>query len=259
MKEYLTIGEMAEIFRMDVQLLRHYDAKGLLVPSRRNAANGRRFYYFDQVYPLATIRYLRKLGYSLDKINKFLYADDVNKNVDALAEQTVILRQRCEELMDTINIIQKKLDFIEAESQFTKKNSFRIKTYPQRQFIHIGDEINLFTHELFYFYPTVGFYQGERKWFGAYLFDEFAEEASRLALYQEAEKALIPAVIPGGRYLCGYHYGPYHTIQESIEKLYAAGQEYMLEECVVTLNIIDQFVEGHPANYITALEVLIKE
>lgn len=260
MKEYLTIGEMAEIFHMDVQLLRHYDAKGLLVPSRRNAANGRRFYYFDQVYPLATIRYLRKLGYSLDKINKFLYADDVNKNVDTLVEQTVILRRRCEELMDTINIIQKKLDFIEAESQFTQKDSFRIKTYPQRQFIHIGDELNLFTHELFYFYPTVGFYQGEKKWFGAYLFDElFDGEAAGPALSQGAEQAVIPAVIPGGRYLCGYHYGPYHKIQESIDKLYAAGREYELEECVVTLNIIDQFVEGHPANYITALEVLIKE
>ena len=32
MKEFLTIGELADIFNMDVQLLRHYDAKGLLVP-----------------------------------------------------------------------------------------------------------------------------------------------------------------------------------------------------------------------------------
>ena len=41
-----------------VQLLRHYDAKGLLVPQVRNSENNRRFYHFDQVYPLATIRYL---------------------------------------------------------------------------------------------------------------------------------------------------------------------------------------------------------
>ena len=31
MKEFLSIGELAKIFDMDVQLLRHYDAKGLLV------------------------------------------------------------------------------------------------------------------------------------------------------------------------------------------------------------------------------------
>ena len=60
MKEFLTIGELADIFDMDVQLLRHYDAKGLLVPQVRNSENKRRFYHFDQVYPLATIRYLRR-------------------------------------------------------------------------------------------------------------------------------------------------------------------------------------------------------
>ena len=65
MKEFLTIGELADIFNMDVQLLRHYDAKGLLVPQVRNSENNRRFYHFDQVYPLATIRYLRRLDYSL--------------------------------------------------------------------------------------------------------------------------------------------------------------------------------------------------
>lgn len=53
MKEFLSIGELAKIFDMDVQLLRHYDAKGLLVPQVRNSENSRRFYHFDQVYPLA--------------------------------------------------------------------------------------------------------------------------------------------------------------------------------------------------------------
>ena len=70
MKEFLTIGELANIFNMDVQLLRHYDTKGLLVPQVRNSENNRRFYHFDQVYPLATIRYLRRLDYSLAQIVK---------------------------------------------------------------------------------------------------------------------------------------------------------------------------------------------
>ena len=36
MKEFLTIGELADIFNMDVQLLRHYDAKGLLKSAIRD-------------------------------------------------------------------------------------------------------------------------------------------------------------------------------------------------------------------------------
>ena len=71
MKEFLTIGELANIFNMDVQLLRHYDAKGLLVPQVRNSENNRRFYHFDQVYPLATIRYLRRLTTPLPRSRLF--------------------------------------------------------------------------------------------------------------------------------------------------------------------------------------------
>ena len=128
MKEYLTIGELAAIFKMDVQLLRYYDAQGLLVPALRNEQNGRRFYHFDQIYPLATIRYLRKLGYSLEKIGDFVRTGDVDKNVGTLTDQAAILRKRCEELMETVDIIQKKLDFIERESRATQEGRFFLKT-----------------------------------------------------------------------------------------------------------------------------------
>lgn len=252
MKEYLSIGELANIFNMDVQLLRHYDAKGLLVPAIRNPTNSRRQYHFDQVYQLATIRYLRALGYSLKSIKDFIYADDVNKNLDTMIDQSEQLRQQCEGLLETVDIIQKKLAFIDRECQYTQEGSFSIRTYPDRQFVDIGDEINLFTHELFYFYPTIGFYEGDDKRFGAYLFDEQSPNSTAL-------KQANQSTVPGGRYLCGYHYGPYQTIQKSIKKLFEAGKDYKLDSCVVTLNIIDQFVEGHPTNYITGLEVLIIE
>ena len=47
MKEFLTIGELADIFNMDVQRVRHYDAKCLLVPQVRNSEIIRLFYQFD--------------------------------------------------------------------------------------------------------------------------------------------------------------------------------------------------------------------
>lgn len=250
MKEYLTIGELANIFQMSVQLLRHYDAHKLLVPAVRN--NSRRLYHFNQIYQLATIRYLRRLGYSLDEIKEFIATDNLSQNLNRMIHQTAILQQKCDDLTKTIQIIQKKLAFIEREKKFTTREKIYIREYPDRQFIPIGDELTLFTHELFYFYPTVGFYQGGKKWFGAYLFDE---EDSVTTTHKGAETATIP----GGRYLCGYHYGPYQTIQDSIDKLYKAGTQYKLDSCVVTLNIIDQFVEGNTLNYITALEVRINE
>ena len=234
MKEFLTIGELADIFNMDVQLLRHYDAKGLLVPQVRNSENNRRFYHFDQVYPLATIRYLRRLDYSL-------------------AQR---LRRQCDELNATIQIIQQKVEFIEREQAASQRDKFYVRSFPRRAFLHIGEEINLFTHELFYFYPTVGFYQGQRKWFGAYLYEDTPAEARRLPDLMADQPV---SYIPAGDYLCGYHYGPYLTIQDSIDRLFdeARRRKLPVDDCVITPNIVDQCCEGHPDNYITGLEVRI--
>ncbi len=256
MKEFLTIGELADIFGMDVQLLRHYDAKGLLVPQVRNSENKRRFYHFDQVYPLATIRYLRRLNYSLAQIKEFLHSNGLRDNLSMLSQQAEQLRRQCDELNATIQIIQQKVEFIEREQAASQRGKFYTRAFPRRAYLHIGEEINLFTHELFYFYPTIGFYQGDRKWFGAYLYDEQPIEMHRLS--DVAAKQTV-AYIPVGEYLCGYHYGPYLTIQDSIDLLFQEARRRALpvDDCVITPNIVDQCCEGRPDNYITGLEVRI--
>ena len=256
MKEFLSIGELAKIFDMDVQLLRHYDAKGLLVPQVRNSENSRRFYHFDQVYPLATIRYLRRLGYPLAQIRDFLHNNALRDNLEMLSEQAEKLRRQCDELNATIQIIQQKVEFIDREQSSSQRGKFSVRTFPRRAFLHIGDEINLFTHELFYFYPTVGFYRGERKWFGALLYKDTPVQEYHFPELM-AEQAL--SYLPAGEYLCGYHYGPYLTIQDSIDRLFeeANRRELRVDDCVITPNIVDQCCEGHPENYITGLEVRI--
>lgn len=255
MKEYLSIGEIAEIFNMDVQLLRHYDAKGLLVPEIRDAANGRRMYHFDQIYPLASIRYLRRLGYPLAKIDEFIHANNLQENLKTLIGQAQDLQRQRDELLAIIQIIQNKVEFVERELSVSSPDKVFVKEYPARPFLHIGEELNLFTHELFYFYPTVGFYQGDKKRFGAYLYDGRGL-TGQVPLFDFLDSDKIPS-IQAGRYLCGYHYGTYQTIQDSIAKLYKAGEGLSLSDCVITLNIVDQFFEGHPANYITGLEIQI--
>lgn len=253
MKEYLTIGEMANIFNMDVQILRHYDAKGILVPAFRNETNGRRFYHFDQIYALASIRYLRKIGYSLDQIYSFVTINDTAKNLDFMTRQTDALEQYCRELQATVDIIQSKLAYIKEELHYTQKEEFQIRTYPKRLFLQAGDEFSLFTRELFFFYPTIGFYDKDKKWFGASL----THETSAEEICQKYPD--IADSIPEGEYLCSYHYGPYHNIRESINRLLKEGNRrgYQLENYVITPNIIDQFTAGQTSNYITALEVRI--
>ena len=172
------------------------------------------------------------------------------------SEQAEKLRRQCDELNATIQIIQQKVEFIDREQSSSQRGKFSVRTFPRRAFLHIGDEINLFTHELFYFYPTVGFYRGERKWFGALLYEDTPMQEYRFPELM-AEQAL--SYIPAGEYLCGYHYGPYLSIQDSIDRLFeeASRRELRVDDCVITPNIVDQCCEGHPENYITGLEVRI--
>ena len=254
MREYMTIGEIASIFNMDVQLLRHYDAKGLLVPAERNEETGWRLYRFDQIYRLATIRYLRKLGYSLHKIDVFLRAQDMSGTIRTLQEQSALLRRKTDELLRTDRIIQGKLEFIQRETlEGTAREPF-IHAFPERNYAPIGPETALFTHELFYFYPTVGFYLGEEKRFGAYLYDD----TCNLELPEELKSAGI-SKIEAGRYLCGYHTGAYADIHQSIDALLEAGSSLPLDATVVTINIVDQFLEANQNNYLTELQIRILE
>ena len=253
MKEYLSIGDMAAIFGMDVQLLRHYDAKGLLVPAIRNPENGRRYYWFDQIYPLATIRYLRKLGYSLKGIEEFMQARDLTTTIETLQAQSDMLRRQYEELLQTDSIIQKKLEFIRQQRDLYETGKTRYQEYPVRNYIMIGEEYNLFTHNLFYFYPTVGFYTGNKGRFGAYLFEDNKNVDVAQQYSLEIEH------IPAGTYFCGYHFGPYRSIGESIDKLTRQAEGKELDSTIITINIIDQFVESHPDNYVTELQVRVLE
>ena len=49
MKEYFSIGELAELFGLNIQTLYYYDSVGIFSPRERNEKNGRRKYEFDQI------------------------------------------------------------------------------------------------------------------------------------------------------------------------------------------------------------------
>lgn len=68
----------------------------------------------------------------------------------------------------------------------------------------------------------------------------------------------FPIFLPG-TISAAITYGPYLTIQDSIDRLFdeAYRRKLPVDDCVITPNIVDQCCEGHPDNYITGLEVRI--
>lgn len=55
--------------------------------------------------------------------------------------------------------------------------------------------------------------------------------------------------------MTAYHSGPFSSIRETFDRMRAA-TDLLLSEDIICINIIDQFVEVNPENYIT--KVLIE-
>ena len=60
-------------------------------------------------------------------------------------------------------------------------------------------------------------------------------------------------------YVVGYHKGAYEEIQDSFKRIKEWGRNLNLEDTILALNIIDQFVEQDNDNYSTRIEVRIAD
>ncbi len=104
----LTIGDFARLGGVSVRMLRHYDATGLLVPARVDAASGYRYYAVDQLMRLNRLLALKDLGFTLDRVRTIL-DDEVSAD-----ELRGMLRLRHAELADQISADQQRLARVAA-------------------------------------------------------------------------------------------------------------------------------------------------
>lgn len=74
MKNLLPIGRFAQIARLSIRMLRHYDELGLLKPALVDPDSGYRYYSLAQAADAEKIRLLRSLEMPLEEIGKLLGA-----------------------------------------------------------------------------------------------------------------------------------------------------------------------------------------
>lgn len=244
MKDFLRIGDLAKLFHLDVQTLRLYEEKGILVPEGREPESNYRYYRPDQAYPLALIRYLRRLGCPLSEISSFMSQRSFTETCSYLRHQSDALRAQLQEIMRLDAAIQMKIAFTEQELDNLHIDKIRVEKIAPMRYIALGDLSEVFSNEQFYLYPTLAFYHNDEQSFGAYLIGEVPKE-----------RDLSIHVIPAGNYLTAYHSGPFSSIHETFQRMRTATGLPLSEE-IVCMNIIDQFLEVHAENYIT--KVLMK-
>lgn len=87
-----TVGEVAELTRVSIRTLHHYDAIGLLTPSERSEA-GYRQYTPGDLARLWRILTFRELGFSLSEILRLLDADSAAQKQALELQRTALQEQ----------------------------------------------------------------------------------------------------------------------------------------------------------------------
>jgi MerR family transcriptional regulator, thiopeptide resistance regulator len=102
-----TVKQLADVARISVRTLHHYDEIGLLEPAYVGD-NGYRYYEPPQLYRLQQILLYRELGLSLSEIGGILTADDFEISA-ALRQHRVRLSQRLEQQQQLLRVIDDTL------------------------------------------------------------------------------------------------------------------------------------------------------
>lgn len=121
---HLSVGEVASRTGVTVRQLHHYDATGLLVPSRRSAA-GHRAYGDEDLDRLHRILTYRALGLPLGRIAALL-DDPATPAERLLRDQRAFVAQRVERLNAVLTAIDKEIEQMRSEIRLTPEERFEV-------------------------------------------------------------------------------------------------------------------------------------
>jgi DNA-binding transcriptional MerR regulator len=116
-----SIQDIARIAGTTSRTLRHYDAIGLLKPSRVGG-NGYRYYDRDSLVRLQRILLLRELGLGLDAVGRVL--DDRTDAVPALRDHLQWLRAERERLARQIASVESTIHAVEEGEELVAEQMF---------------------------------------------------------------------------------------------------------------------------------------
>lgn len=116
-KKMYKIGEVADLYGVSSDILRHYDKIDLLKP-KHIAENGYRYYALEQVFELELILNLRSLDLSLNDIKQVLHPNNSSVDMkDLLLTQADALKAKITSLQSMLAKTERYLDYIEPPDE----------------------------------------------------------------------------------------------------------------------------------------------
>lgn len=133
-----TVGQVAELANVTIRTLHHYDAIGLLRPSRRSDT-GYRLYDDRDLERLQTVLFYRELGFELDEIGRLMAAPDFDRG-DALREQRKLLEAERHRVSHMLRAIDDAIEANERGTTMTTDAMFEVFGEHQREYQRQAEE-----------------------------------------------------------------------------------------------------------------------
>lgn len=129
-----SITEVARLYGIKTDRLRHYDKIGLLKPTWRNPDTGVRYYSLAPEHDrLGTILELRELGLSLEEIAEYFDNRNLKKSQRAFARRRDEIDEDIERLQELRAVVDKKASALSAAlEQDYAFGQVRVCTFPVR-------------------------------------------------------------------------------------------------------------------------------
>ena len=124
----LKIGEFSKMMQVTVKTLRHYERKGLLVPSEVDQWTGYRYYSIGQMLRFNTIRGLQRQGFTLSEIKELLEDGAQMPSIDLLTRKINETEQQLQVLVERRSQLLKWMD---SHKQIKTMKQFSIQSLPE--------------------------------------------------------------------------------------------------------------------------------
>lgn len=269
MKNKFLIGELARLFNISTDTLRHYDKIDLLKPDF-NEKTGYRYYSLRGFFKLSRILFFKSLDISLEDIKKYMR----NKNRDNLLN---MLKSKEEEIDVKINSLINLRNKIHAKHELldsinSELDQIKIKTIPERRGVFLdmsrvkgdADIVEALKHNERYLKVSSWLIEGQ-------IYTSLSKDNMEKGILDKSDYFIeIVAldhepceqirIIPETQYACIAFLGPYSEMSRHYKILlqWISKNGYTIDGDSIEKNIVDYGFSDSENEYISEIQIPIR-
>lgn len=270
MKGKFSIGEIASLFDITTETLRHYDRIDLVKPEI-NESNRYRYYDVRSLLKLSRILFLKNLEFSLSEIDTYMKNKNTNNLMKMLDEKEADIDLKIQLLQNLKNKIASKKELLKSVS--SDHGEVNIKTIPKRKGIFLElndlkDELEIkqaFKMSEPYLKFSSWLIEGQiytslsKIKMDKGIFNKFRYFIEIQTVDDKLSEQL--QVLPKHSYACLIVIGPYEDMAKHYERLtkWIDDHGYVIAGDSIEKNIVDYDFADSESEYVSEIQIPVKK